>query len=656
MVALTTEGIAANTLAKDAASDLDGTETFRIIQSGVTKRTTAANILEYVELRISGDATDHIADTDDAHDASAISFSPTGAVAATNVQTAIAELDTDKLAASSYTAADVLTKLLTVDGAGSGLDADLLDGNSSAFFSPATVSGTAAAILASLLTVDGAGSGLDADLLDGKTTGTSGNTIPLLDGTNTWSALNVFSMSGSAMRFINSNDTASVRALRIEGDRATPTDNDNVHAAWMLSDDGGTQIEVGRATAVATDVSAGTVDGIFTISVMDAGVLTTAITIDDDGVDASKYFAGGVTTSTAGSNWVETLREFSTSIAQSAVVSTIGQIALTTASRTSDHDVVDSQGTIGLEAIVNNDNAGELMGAFGSYLEVHRQATCGTAIGMEIDIVNMGSLQTITPYTNISVGGGYTPALWVASGGGDVVGATTASIAIGILDNNASFEKGIIFIDGAMTVRADGLYEAIGMPVNYALSWWDSGAAINANIYSSATDASLNIAFENGKISFETIAQAEQASIDTSGIITGNSLKVGAAPVGALSVHSSSVNFNSGTTDTAVTIVLPSGYTRWRILSINISGASASITTATAGAFTTAGGAGTTIAADQSLTVSTASENTANNCMSLTTTGTNTQSYNDTSVFFRIGTPQGSAATANVTFTYVPLP
>jgi len=35
---------------------------------------------------------------------------------------------------SSYTAADVLTKLLTVDGAGSGIDADLLDGNNSAAF------------------------------------------------------------------------------------------------------------------------------------------------------------------------------------------------------------------------------------------------------------------------------------------------------------------------------------------------------------------------------------------------------------------------------------------------------------------------------------------------------------------------------------------
>lgn len=135
-----------------------------------------------------------------------------------------------KLDAASYTAADVLAKLLTVDGAGSGIDADLLDGSSSAAFlqlatyqtltptwanahtfsvtpvvpdsswtyakiqnvsatsrvlgritagagvieeltgaNIATIVGyTAADVLAKLLTVDGAGSGIDADLLDGN--------------------------------------------------------------------------------------------------------------------------------------------------------------------------------------------------------------------------------------------------------------------------------------------------------------------------------------------------------------------------------------------------------------------------------------------------------------------------------------------------------
>lgn len=55
--------------------------------------------------------------------------------AATDVEDALQEvgadivaLTADKLNATSYTAADVLTKVKTVDGTGSGLDADLLDG------------------------------------------------------------------------------------------------------------------------------------------------------------------------------------------------------------------------------------------------------------------------------------------------------------------------------------------------------------------------------------------------------------------------------------------------------------------------------------------------------------------------------------------------
>lgn len=58
-------------------------------------------------------------------------FEASGAVAA---HVALTNPHTQYLLSSSYTAADVLAKLLTVDGSGSGLDADLLDGNSSAAF------------------------------------------------------------------------------------------------------------------------------------------------------------------------------------------------------------------------------------------------------------------------------------------------------------------------------------------------------------------------------------------------------------------------------------------------------------------------------------------------------------------------------------------
>ena len=60
------------------------------------------------------------------------------------------------------TPAQVLERLVTVDGEGSGVDADRLDGLDSASFVT-----TAAQVLALLRTVDGGGSGVDADRLDG---------------------------------------------------------------------------------------------------------------------------------------------------------------------------------------------------------------------------------------------------------------------------------------------------------------------------------------------------------------------------------------------------------------------------------------------------------------------------------------------------------
>jgi hypothetical protein len=71
------------------------------------------------------------------------------------------------LPAATYTAADILTKIKTVDGPGSGLDADTLDGTQASAFVLASDYENAD-VLAKILAVDGAGSTLDADLLDGQ--------------------------------------------------------------------------------------------------------------------------------------------------------------------------------------------------------------------------------------------------------------------------------------------------------------------------------------------------------------------------------------------------------------------------------------------------------------------------------------------------------
>ena len=79
-------------------------------------------------------------------------------------------------ATADQTASEILTLIKTVDGAGSGLDADTLDGATSSFFQNASnlSSGTvpqarlsASTLLTLIKTVDGSGSGLDADSLDG---------------------------------------------------------------------------------------------------------------------------------------------------------------------------------------------------------------------------------------------------------------------------------------------------------------------------------------------------------------------------------------------------------------------------------------------------------------------------------------------------------
>lgn len=116
------------------------------------------------------------------------------------------------------------------------------------------------------------------------------------------------------------------------------------------------------------------------------------------------------------------------------------------------------------------------------------------------------------------------------------------------------------------------------------------------------------------------------------------------------------VNFNSANTDTSIAITLPTGVTRYKISQVFISHASASITTATFGCFTGAGGTGIAfVAAGTAITVSTASENTNNNTMTTAAVNVNTLSYTAGTLFFRVGTAQGSAATADVAITITPL-
>ena len=157
-------------------------------------------------------------------------------------------------------------------------------------------------------------------------------------------------------------------------------------------------------------------------------------------------------------------------------------------------------------------------------------------------------------------------------------------------------------------------------------------------------------------------------TFDTAG--AGNVLKVNGTPitavqgagaallatsVGQLRFALIGVNFNSPNTDNPIPITLPAGVSRYVVNSVRINNASASISTATIGVFTAVGGGGQIIAANQAITVTTAATDINNNTMSLVGTNLNTEAYNDTTLFVRIGTAQGSAATADVIVIIFPL-
>jgi len=82
-------------------------------------------------------------------------------------------------------------------------------------------------------------------------------------------------------RFINNADSASVQVARFEGDRASMADNDEAYLSFMLSNDAGTQTEMGRFTWVATDVNVATsVDSQLEWDVAIAGTLTRALVLN----------------------------------------------------------------------------------------------------------------------------------------------------------------------------------------------------------------------------------------------------------------------------------------------------------------------------------------------------------------------------------------
>lgn len=119
-----------------------------------------------------------------------------------------------------------------------------------------------------------------------------------------------------------------------------------------------------------------------------------------------------------------------------------------------------------------------------------------------------------------------------------------------------------------------------------------------------------------------------------------------------------SVNFNTANTDYPIIVALPVGYTRYQLASVRVvnTGTTASLTTATAGLFTDAAGAGAAlVASGTALSGCTSNAVNTNGGVAGLTVALATAWLTDTTLFFRVQTAQGAAASGSVSLQIVPL-
>lgn len=158
--------------------------------------------------------------------------------------------------------------------------------------------------------------------------------------------------------------------------------------------------------------------------------------------------------------------------------------------------------------------------------------------------------------------------------------------------------------------------------------------------------------------------------VQQSGVVTPNHLAafvtdgvVSDAGINTLSFNgifvsvNQGVNFNAANTDFPIQVLLPIGYTRYRIQNIFISGAAGTLIPATFGVFTGQAATGIAIVnTGTACTITTGVPDQVNTLQVCPLVNQNTIAFLDPILYFRVQNPQGATAFANVVTQYDPLP
>jgi hypothetical protein len=247
----------------------------------------------------------------------------------------------------------------------------------------------------------------------------------------------------------------------------------------------------------------GTVDGTTVIT----GTSGRKITLDSAGLYGKGTKIGAPTA------WLEAAIPATENNTEFMALSWCGLIGIIGASRSSDYPFV-NQGTIGVAGYALNDYTALYNSAYAGYFEAHKYSgTVGSTVGIEVDVVSRSgsTLVSVSPYAPYT--DGLTAAGWFANGAG-FAGATTSSVGIGIVANGASFERGLMFAEDALTAGG----EAVVMASGHYLCWYADTGGIGSLVVKigslvSTTANGINQFFTDNNILFNNSAGKTQFNV-----------------------------------------------------------------------------------------------------------------------------------------------
>lgn len=252
----------------------------------------------------------------------------------------------------------------------------------------------------------------------------------------------------------------------------------------------------------------------------------------------------------------------------------------------------------------------------------------------------------MTAAANVTV----TPAVGSITGLGTGV-ATALAINVGSAGAFVTF-------NGALGTPSSGTATNLtGLPVGTGISGLGTGVAtaLAVNVGSAGAFVTFNGALGTPSSGTATNITGLPLSTGVTGVLAISKGGNGGGPTGRIGLWLTAVNANSANTDNAVTVGLPSPYTKYQVTVLRLYNPSTSMTTATAGLFTSTGGGGFAITANAAISgLTTNSVETAGAVLNMTILGT-TAYFTSATLQLRIGTAQGAPATFDAYVEIIPL-